>query len=93
MNSEMNKLASSASVKVDNHIELSSAVNSIQNIYDDANELLARITGNDTNQPEPSNAKEIPPCLADALSGSPQKIRMSCEEIHKLLTQIREALF
>lgn len=73
--------------------EMDDAINEINGVHDHASKLLRTITGRGGDKiPELPDKKESPKSLQSILDEGPERISNHCEEVHKLLDQITEAL-
>jgi len=84
------------SLRQSKHLELNDAVNSIDGVTVSLERLFQDITGEHKEPAKlgdaPPAVKIQPPSLVDVLNNSPDAINRKCEEMHKLIDQIRSVL-
>ena len=78
--------------KMNHHEMLDAAIEDMDSVIKNAQNLLAKINGNlcDSSEPETDAAR---PSLVSVLNDAPQTIRKKNEELHVLLNNITEQLF
>jgi len=80
-----------AACKQDNHVILYQAICEIDNVIGHANELLARIIGQDMAKPEEGIGTQVH--LVEVLQRGPDMIMEKNAQIHNILNEISEHLF
>lgn len=78
--------------KLDNHEMIDSAIEDIDSVIRNAENLLAKITG-DVSDSEDKGCDKVVPVLVEVLQRAPENIRRRNEKLHDLLNNITDALF
>lgn len=78
--------------KMDHHEMINSAINDMDSVIKNAEDLLAKIKGDLRTSDESKGDKEAP-ALLNVLNNAPQMMRAKNEKTHELLNSISESLF
>jgi len=79
---------------VNKHIELNIAIEEIYRVRESADDLLSQIINrNEPCEGKIESTKAPQPSLEEILNESPDRIRKVCEEIHKIIEDIKIRLF
>jgi hypothetical protein len=87
----MNEPCAAAAPRRDKHLELIASLEAIHEVKNHVKSLLAQITNE--SEDDQNVAEQVTPSLEQVLNDTPDKIRLTCDQINSVVNDIRAALF